>query len=70
MGVDEVGDRTSEGQAVGVCVMGFTARTLARVGVRDGMQGPEIKAGSDKLLSEIRRKVIERGEKIASGGVR
>jgi hypothetical protein len=37
MGVDEVGDRTSEGQAVGVCVMGFTARTLARVGVRDGM---------------------------------
>ena len=39
MGVDmigEVGGRASEGQAAGVYGTGFTARSLARVGARDG----------------------------------
>ena len=34
---------------------GFTAESLARVGVRDGMQGPGIKVGSDKELIEVGR---------------
>ena len=46
--IGEVADRASEGQAAGVYGTGFRARSLAKVGARDGRWGPGNKAGSDK----------------------
>ena len=57
MGVDRIGetsDRASEGQAPEVYGTDFTARPLARIGVRDRMQVPRIEFGSDEKLTEVR----------------
>jgi hypothetical protein len=49
--INEVGD--SEGQADGVYEKGFTAGSLARIGVRDKTRGQGTKVGSDKELTEV-----------------
>jgi hypothetical protein len=55
--IDEVVDRVSEEQAPGMYRTSFTARSLTRVGGRDGMWGSEIKVGSDKELMKVEQMV-------------
>ena len=51
--IGEVGDSAGEEQAAGMYGADLTAKSLARLGARDGMRGTGIKVRSDKELTEI-----------------
>ena len=73
-GIDEAGDRASEGQAAGVYRTGFTVGSLVGKGARGGTRGMGNKVSFDKELMEVGRMAEGdqggAGKKVVSGGIR